>query len=54
MPATSLMNWISLQRSEMFIATNVRPKDLASLGAKRASASLWQEKHCAPLERGTK
>ena len=37
----------SLQRSEMFIATSVHPKDLAPLGAKRGSVTIAEAKEIA-------
>jgi hypothetical protein len=43
-------NWLSLQRSEMFIARKAHPKDLAPVGAKLGS----RESGCAPLELSNK
>jgi len=47
-----LCNSFSLQRSEMFIATGVHPKNLAPLGAKLGSRTFAEagKSDCAPTE----
>ncbi|HBB87939.1 MAG TPA: hypothetical protein DC047_10020, partial [Blastocatellia bacterium] len=48
-------NWLSLQRSEMFIAMNAPKRIFAPVGAKPASRAIaWPGKSCAPPELRTK
>jgi len=46
------LNWFSLQRSEMFIATSAPHQDLAPLGAKPGSETFSGagKRDCAPTE----
>jgi hypothetical protein len=43
------LNSLSLQRSEMFIATGAQPKDLAPLGAKPAAECLSRQAQTVAL-----